>query len=75
MPIVAEVLKRYKTYDPRKLFGVSTLDIVRASTFVAGLKGLDSVTTKVNVVGGHSGATIIPLLSQVYILISIRLFI
>jgi hypothetical protein len=28
-------------YDPRKLFGVTTLDVVRARTFIGQLKGLD----------------------------------
>lgn len=65
VPIYAEVLKKNNVYDPKRLYGVTTLDIVRASTFVAELKGKDCVTTKVNVVGGHSGVTIIPLLSQV----------
>lgn len=64
VPIAAEVLKKAGVYDPKRLFGVSTLDVVRASTFVAEVKGTDPVTTKVPVIGGHSGVTIIPLLSQ-----------
>lgn len=47
-----------------RLFGVTTLDIVRANTFVAELKDLDISKVKVPVVGGHSGITILPLLSQ-----------
>ncbi|KAI9026879.1 malate dehydrogenase [Hyaloraphidium curvatum] len=64
VPIAAEVLKKAGVYDPKRLFGISTLDVVRASTFVAEVKGTDPVTTKVTVVGGHSGVTILPLLSQ-----------
>jgi hypothetical protein len=30
VPIAAEVLKRAGVYDPKKLFGVTTLDVVRA---------------------------------------------
>lgn len=52
------------SYDFR-IFGVSTLDVVRANTFVAEAKGLDLSTTNVPVIGGHSGVTILPLLSQV----------
>lgn len=48
-----------------RIFGVTTLDIVRASTFVSELIGADAATLKVPVVGGHSGVTILPLLSQV----------
>jgi malate dehydrogenase len=64
VPIAAEVLKAAGVYDPKRLFGVSTLDVVRASTFVSEVKGTDPVATKINVVGGHSGPTILPLLSQ-----------
>jgi len=44
---------------------VTTLDVVRSNTFVAELKGLDVNKTNVPVIGGHSGVTILPLLSQV----------
>lgn len=47
------------------IFGVTTLDIVRSNTFVAEAKGLDVTKTSVPVIGGHSGVTILPLLSQV----------
>ncbi|XP_038986526.1 malate dehydrogenase, mitochondrial-like [Phoenix dactylifera] len=36
VPIAAEVFKKAETYDKRKLFGVTTLDVVRAKTFFAG---------------------------------------
>jgi malate dehydrogenase len=64
VPIASEVLKAKGVYDPRKLMGVTTLDICRARTFVASGKGLDVNKTKVDVVGGHAGTTIVPLLSQ-----------
>ncbi|KAJ3646626.1 hypothetical protein Zmor_024205 [Zophobas morio] len=62
--IAAEVLKKAGKYDPKRLFGVSTLDVVRANTFVAELKGLCPLEVNVPVIGGHAGATIIPLISQ-----------
>ncbi len=34
VPIAAEVLKIAGVYDPRRLFGVTTLDVMRANTFV-----------------------------------------
>merc|ERR1719281_1447197 len=64
VPIAAEVLKSKGVYDPRKLMGVTTLDVCRARTFVANAKGLDVNKTKVDVVGGHAGPTIVFLLSQ-----------
>lgn len=32
--IAAEVFKKAGTYDPKRLLGVTTLDVVRANTFV-----------------------------------------
>jgi len=65
VPIVAEVFKKAGTYDAARVFGVTTLDVIRSEAFVAELKGLDVATVKVPVIGGHSGTTILPLLSQV----------
>jgi len=62
--IAAEAFKAKGVYDPKKLFGISTLDVVRANTFVAETKGLDLNDVDVPVVGGHAGITILPLLSQ-----------
>lgn len=63
--IAAEVLKKAGVYDKNKLFGVTTLDIIRSNTFVAELKGKSSSDVEVPVIGGHSGVTILPLLSQI----------
>lgn len=63
--IAAEVLKKAGVYDKNRLFGVTTLDVIRAKTFVAELKHKPLEAIEVPVVGGHSGVTILPLLSQV----------
>jgi len=65
VPIASEVLKKAGVFDPRKLFGVTTLDVVRANTFIAELKGTPVTQTQCPVIGGHAGITILPLLSQV----------
>ncbi|XP_074587039.1 malate dehydrogenase, glyoxysomal isoform X2 [Curcuma longa] len=65
VPIAAEVFKKAGTYDPKRLLGVTTLDVVRANTFVAEVLGIDPREVDVPVIGGHSGVTILPLLSQV----------
>jgi malate dehydrogenase len=64
VPIAAEILKQKGVYNPKKLFGVSTLDVVRANTFVAQKKNLSLIDVDVPVVGGHAGITILPLLSK-----------
>lgn len=65
VPIAAEIMKRHGVFSPNRVLGVSTLDVVRSNAFVSTLKGLDVSKTSVPVIGGHSGNTIIPLLSQV----------
>uniref|UniRef100_A0A453F4Y9 Malate dehydrogenase n=1 Tax=Aegilops tauschii subsp. strangulata TaxID=200361 RepID=A0A453F4Y9_AEGTS len=64
VPIAAEVFKKAGTYDEKRLFGVTTLDVVRARTFYAGKANVDVNTVDVPVVGGHAGITILPLFSQ-----------
>lgn len=64
VPIASEIMKKHGVYSSKKILGVTTLDIVRANTFVSELKGLDVTKTSVPVIGGHSGNTIVPLLSQ-----------
>ncbi len=65
VPIAAEVMKKANVFDPKRLFGVTTLDVVRAETFVQDITGeKDPQKTTIPVVGGHSGETIVPLFSQ-----------
>ena len=65
VPIAAEVMKKANVFDPKRLFGVTTLDVVRAETFVQDITGeKDPSKTVIPVVGGHSGETIVPLFSQ-----------
>ncbi|CAH1406654.1 unnamed protein product [Nezara viridula] len=64
VPVAAEMLKKRGVYDPKKLFGITTLDLIRASTFVGELKGIDPMMIQVPVICGHSGETIVPVMSQ-----------
>jgi malate dehydrogenase len=64
VPIASEVFKLNGVYDPKRIIGVTTLDIVRANAFIAQAKGLDVNYVSCPVVGGHSGITIVPLISQ-----------
>uniref|UniRef100_A0A1L8EI00 Malate dehydrogenase, mitochondrial n=1 Tax=Haematobia irritans TaxID=7368 RepID=A0A1L8EI00_HAEIR len=64
VPIAAEILKKAGVYDPKRLFGVSTLDVVRARAFIGEALGVDPQTVNIPVIGGHSGVTILPVLSQ-----------
>ncbi|CAN1809080.1 Malate dehydrogenase 2, mitochondrial [Linum perenne] len=61
---IAEVFKKAGTYDEKRLFGVTTLDVVRARTFYAGKANVSVAGVNIPVVGGHAGVTILPLFSQ-----------
>ena len=64
VPIAAEIMKQAGKFDPKRLFGVTTLDVVRAETFVQEITGeQDPAKTVIPVIGGHSGETIVPLFS------------
>lgn len=65
VPIFRQVLKKHNVYNPKKLFGVTTLDVTRANTFVAENQKWAVENVNVPVIGGHAGTTILPLLSQV----------
>jgi malate dehydrogenase len=43
------------------------LDVIRSNTFVGELKGISPTDVDVTVIGGHSGNTILPLLSQQHV--------
>merc|ERR1711935_773157 len=63
VPITCEVFKK-EGAKTDKIYGVTTLDVVRANEFVANLGGKDPIDVHVPVIGGHAGITIIPALSQ-----------
>lgn len=63
VPAMAELYKA-KGLDPKKIVGITTLDLVRANKFVARELGIKPCEVNVPVVGGHAGVTILPLISQ-----------
>lgn len=64
VPIAYETLKA-NGVDKPSVFGVTTLDTTRTKTFIGELKNMDPAAVECWVVGGHSGPTIVPLLSTV----------
>ncbi|KAL7735725.1 hypothetical protein ACLKA6_019981 [Drosophila palustris] len=64
VPIASEAMKSLDCYDPKRIFGVTTLDVVRARTFLAKHMKVDPAEVNVPVIGGHAGITILPILSQ-----------
>jgi malate dehydrogenase len=62
VPIAYECMRAAGVTKP-SVFGVTSLDITRAKTFIGELKGCAPEDVDVLVVGGHSGTTIVPILS------------
>jgi len=60
VPAMCELWKK-AGLDPKKIVGISTLDVVRANKFVQDITGKPA---NVPVIGGHAGKTILPLFSQ-----------
>merc|ERR1712216_885612 len=60
VPAMCELWKK-AGLDPRKIVGITTLDIVRANKFVQEKTGKPA---SIPVIGGHAGKTILPLFSQ-----------
>jgi len=63
VPAVTELYKKWGL-NPKKVVGVTTLDVVRANKFVSELAKVDVSKVDVPVIGGHAGVTIMPVLSQ-----------
>lgn len=64
VPLCAEYLKDIGCYDPRKIIGSSSVDAMRARTFLGQVVNLDPRKITVPVIGGHSAGSITPLVSQ-----------
>ncbi|XP_034668926.1 malate dehydrogenase, mitochondrial-like isoform X1 [Drosophila subobscura] len=62
--VAAEAMKQAGSYDPKRLFGVTTLDVVRAEKFIGEHMDVHPYEIRIPVVGGHAGTTIVPIFSQ-----------
>merc|ERR1711870_73816 len=60
VPAMTELWKK-AGLNPKKIVGITTLDIVRANKFVQELTGKPA---QIPVIGGHAGKTILPVFSQ-----------
>eukprot|EP00746_Dinoflagellata_sp_MGD_P010820 gnl/MRDRNA2_/MRDRNA2_122485_c0_seq1.p1 gnl/MRDRNA2_/MRDRNA2_122485_c0~~gnl/MRDRNA2_/MRDRNA2_122485_c0_seq1.p1 ORF type:complete len:344 (-),score=86.19 gnl/MRDRNA2_/MRDRNA2_122485_c0_seq1:83-1114(-) len=63
VPAMCELWKK-KGLDPKKIVGVTSLDVVRANKFVAEITKADPEDINIPVIGGHAGTTIMPVFSQ-----------
>merc|ERR1712184_156024 len=53
VPIACEIFKKAGTLDPKRVFGVTTLDVVRSNAFIGTMKNIDPMKVNCPVVGGH----------------------
>lgn len=65
VPFAAEILRKNNTFDAKRLFGVTTVDVVRAEVFLTEIASEHEKDVQVDVIGGHSAETTVPLFSQV----------
>lgn len=63
VPAMCELWKK-KGLNPKKIVGVTTLDILRANKFVHEITGAPVEEIEIPIIGGHAGSTILPLFSQ-----------
>jgi len=63
VPAMCELWKK-KGLDPKRIVGVTSLDVVRANKFVAEMTNKDPEDINIPVIGGHAGTTIMPVFSQ-----------
>lgn len=64
IPVACEILQRRRVFDERKVFGVTSLDVMRTNVYSARILGVKPEKVKVPVIGGHSDKTIVPVLSR-----------
>lgn len=64
VPMAAELMRNHGEYDPKKLFGIAAIDHLRAQSLYALENNLNPRNCIVPVIGGRSGKTAIPLVSQ-----------
>lgn len=64
VPVACEMLSQRRVFDERTVFGITSLDVMRANALVARTIGVKAERVKVPVIGGHSDKTVIPVLSR-----------
>lgn len=66
-PVCAQVFRKAGLYSPDRLFGLTTLDVVRTHTFVAEALSVPPDSVSLKVIGGQGGHAVVPLLSQILV--------
>lgn len=64
VPLLNASMKEAGMNDPNRVFGVTTLDVIRSKSIIGEIKQKDPVDVDVQVIGGKSSETIVPLLSR-----------
>ncbi|XP_065196505.1 malate dehydrogenase-like [Sycon ciliatum] len=64
VPLAVDIYQRKNVFN-NQVCGVTTLDVVRSNTFIGEAIGQAPHELDIPVIGGHSGVTILPLLSSI----------
>jgi malate dehydrogenase len=66
LPIICQVYKDYNNYNFKKILGLTSIDCIRAAAFLNQMiEGIDPLSVKVPIIGGHCNSTIVPLFSHI----------
>lgn len=63
IPLVNKLIEKEDKGDWRRIFGVTTIDVIRSKTVIGEAKKLNPMVIDVPVIGGHSSDSIVPLIS------------
>ncbi|XP_026462675.1 malate dehydrogenase, mitochondrial-like [Ctenocephalides felis] len=64
VPMVSEVYKKHCVYDPRRIFGVTSVSSMRANTLVSMVTGAKPSEVSIPLYGGYGRTLTVPVLSS-----------
>ncbi|WP_316677819.1 malate dehydrogenase [uncultured Tolumonas sp.] len=64
VPLAARILSKFSIFDAKKLFGVTTLDVLRAKSILEDKLNINVNYEDFYIMGGHSKSTILPVVND-----------
>lgn len=64
VPLINSIIEKQGKGDSNRIFGVTTVDVIRAKTIIGEAKKLNPMVVDIPVIGGHSDNTVVPLISR-----------
>lgn len=64
IPLINDIIEREGVGDRKRVFGVTTVDVIRAKTIIGEARKLNPMVVDIPMIGGHTSRTIVPLISR-----------